>query len=107
MLETKTEVFCGVARLPSEMASAEPSSYLAIELEIDMDCQVITDLGFTACPTLCESLLRTLLVGNNLVEGVQSARLVIEERYHGSGKRAVVAALNNALQEYEKRKANA
>ena len=80
MLDTKTELFCGVVRLPREMAFAEPSSYLAIELERDMESRVVTDLGFTACPILFENLLKAVLVGNDPVEGVAQAKQVMELR---------------------------
>ena len=50
MLDTETEMFCGVGRLPREMASAGPSAYLAIEIEVDMAKQVVSDMTGTALP---------------------------------------------------------
>lgn len=99
--DAMTEVFCGVAKLPKEMASAEPSSYLAIEMAVDMKRQVVTDLAFTACPKLVESLLTTILLGKGPVDGVKEAVPIIERRHHSLGKRAVIAALKNSVQEYQ------
>ena len=50
MLDTEAEVFCAVARLPREMASAEPLAYLAIEIEVNMAKQVVSDMTGTALP---------------------------------------------------------
>ena len=50
MLDTEAEVFCAVARLPTEMASAEPSAFLAIEIEVDMAKQVVSNMTGTALP---------------------------------------------------------
>ena len=99
------EVFCGVARLPRAMAALEPSSYLAVELEVDMENQTIVAVAFTAFPVLCENLLDDILLGKEPSAGVAEARLMIEERYHSAAKAAVVAALQNALQEYQRRRA--
>jgi len=96
------EVFYGTSRLPKEMASAEGSSYLAIEMEVDMDHQLISGLAFSACPELCVDMLQSLLLGQDPVVGVSAAKLAVEERYHGIGKRAVIAALDNVIFEYQR-----
>lgn len=75
-----TEIFCGVARLPREMASTEPSSYLSVELEVDMERQVITDTGFTSFPLLLQKMVSTLVLGTEPAVGVAVARSMIEER---------------------------
>ena len=36
MLDMETEGYSAVAKLPTEVASAEPSAYLVIEIEADM-----------------------------------------------------------------------
>ena len=99
------EIFSGVARLPREMAAGEPSAYLAVEVEIDMKRGTITDLACTAFPVLCESMLKSVLLGKELAAGIAGARSMMEERYHGAGKPAMLAALQNTLQEYERRTA--
>ena len=100
---TTTEIFCGVARLPRTMAAAEPSAYLAVELEIDMEGRTIVDLACTAVPVLCENILRNVLLGNEPTAGIAETRLTMEKRYHGAGKAAIIAALQNVLQEYQRR----
>ena len=95
MLNTNSEVFCGVARLPREMAAAEPSAYLAVELEIDMESQIIVDVACTAFPLLCESIVKTLLIGKDPIAGINEAKSILEERYHSIGKAVVMAAIQN------------
>ena len=104
VVSTTVEIFCGVARLPREMSAGEPSAYLAVELEIDMESQTIADLACTAFPVLCESMLKTVLLGKEPVAGIAEARLMMEERYHGTGRAAMTTALQNALQEYQTRR---
>jgi len=103
--DANKEVFCGVARLPREMSSADHSAYVAIEMEVDMEQQVVTDVVITACPRLCESMVITNMLGKNPVDGVAAAKAVIEGRYHGVAKGAVIAALQNNLQEFLHRRA--
>ena len=104
MVNGTTEVFCGVARLPREMADGETSSCLAIEMEVDIEKQVIANLAFTACPKLFESMLLTALLGKDPADGIAAAKSMMEERYHGVGKAAGIAALKNCLQEYQRRR---
>ena len=98
--DTNTEIFCGVARLPREMSAAEPSAYLAIEIEVDMERQVVTDLAFTACPSLCETIVKRNLIGRDPVDGIPEVKSMMERRYHGVAKGALMAALENSLQAY-------
>ena len=99
------EIFAGVARLPREMAAGEPSAYLAIEFEIDMECNTINDVACTAIPVLCEHVLKSVLMGKEPAASIAEAQLTLETRYHGIGKAAILAALGNALQEYKHKKA--
>ena len=105
LLSTKSEVFCGVARLPREMTAGEPSAYLAVELEIDMESQTVLDLACTAFPVLCENMMKTVLIGKEPVAGITEAKSMMAERFHGTGKAAITAALQNVLQEYQRRMA--
>ena len=91
------EIFCGVARLPREMAALEPSIYLAVELEVDMESQTIVDVACTALPVLCENMLETALLGKEPVAGVAEARLMLKDRYHSIAKAAVDAALQTCF----------
>jgi len=50
MLNTETEVSCAVTRLQREMAPAEPSAYMAAEIEIDRAKQVVSGMTGTALP---------------------------------------------------------
>lgn len=87
------------------MAFVEPLSYLAIEIEVDMEKQVVTDVVVTSCPRLCESMVVTYIIGKNPVDGIAGAKEIIEQRYHGLAKGAIMAALQNTLQEYLRRRA--
>lgn len=95
-----TEIFCGVARLPREMAAMEPSTYLAIEVAVDMKTEVVTDVACTAFPILCERLVVDRLMGKPVSPAFEELREILESRYHGMGKRAIIAALGNAFTIY-------
>ena len=84
----RTEIFGGVARLPQEMASGEPSSYLAIEVEVDMESGLVVSAACTAVPTLVEGLIISLLEGQRADTALMSISKELEQRYHGSAKRA-------------------
>jgi len=89
-----------MARLPREMASGESTSYLVIEMEVDMEKEVIIRLAFTACPQHCKILLTTAMLGKGPGDGVAAEKLAMEERYHIAGVGAVIAALQNTFQDY-------
>jgi hypothetical protein len=95
-----TQIFCGVARLPREMASMDPNSYLAIEIAVNINTGVIADVACTSLPVLCERLVHDSLVGRPVAAAFEELRGALEDRYHGTGKRAMLAAVGNAAAAY-------
>ena len=96
----EAEIFCGVARLPREMASMEPNSYLAVEIAVNRGTEIIVDVACTSFPVLGERLIVDYLIGKRVAQALEELREVLESRYHGAGKRAMVAALANAVATY-------
>lgn len=95
-----TQIFCGVARLPREMASMDPNSYLAIEIAVNTKTGIITDVGCTAFPVLCERMVHNSLVGRPMALAIEQLSRALEDGYHGAGKRAMLAAVGNAAATY-------
>ena len=97
----ETEIFCGVARLPREMAAMEPNSFLAVELAVNVNTGIIADVACTSFPVLGERMVHDYLIGKPLAGALVDLAGNLESRYHGTGKRAMIAALGNAAAAYD------
>lgn len=102
----KVEIFCGIARLPREMASMDPNSYLAVEIAVNGDTSVIEDVVCTSFPILGERMIHDYLVGKPVSDTLEPLQALLETRYHGLGKPAMIAALGNVAACYTSNSGN-
>ena len=80
------------------------SFYMAFE--VDEQNETVLDFGCTHTLELTEVYLRKLFVGQNFTEINQSLEIVLDRRYGGSSKKAVLVAYQNALKRYQLMKRN-
>ena len=75
------------------------SFYMAFE--VDEQNETVLDFGCTHTLELTEVYLRKLFVGQNFTEINQWLEVVLDRRYGGSSKKAVLVAYQNALKRYQ------
>lgn len=100
--EKKTLFFAGHARLPQGMAAQNIFESLSITVEIDARYSVILEASCTLVTDHGKAFIRNLLWGHSLRDGVDELILAIQQRYHGRASNALIAAVKDLYQQYEK-----
>jgi hypothetical protein len=98
----ETLIFVGHARLPENITAKHVFDVFGLEIEVDPRNNTIVDASCTAIPTLGEKFVLDLLVGHNLEDGIDDIIGRIERRYFGPAQRAIISALINAYERYQK-----
>ena len=98
----KTLFFVGHARLPENITARHVYGVFGLELEVDPRTDVVVDASCRLIPSLGEKFILDLLMGHRLTEGIMGLIAEIEARYFGASQRAIVAALENAYERYQR-----
>ena len=101
-LRPETIVIAGSARLPEDVAAKHVFGSVTIELEVDLADKTIVDISSTLVPTLGEKILRNVLLGNKIDEGIEEAIIQLDSRFFNVTRRAMIAALEDAFRWYKK-----
>jgi len=101
-LRPNTIVVAGSARLPENSTAKHVFGYLTIELGIDPGDSMIVDISCTLLPSLGKKMLRNALLGSKIGEGIKDAIRQLEERFSGSTKKAMIAALEDVYERYKR-----
>lgn len=94
--------YAGHARLPQGMAAQNMFESLSITVEVDPKYAVIIEASCTLATEHGRDFVRDLLRGHSLRDGVGSLITVIQQRYAGRAAPALIAALKDLEQQYEK-----
>ena len=94
-----TMLFAGHARLPQSVAPIDGCHVVYLELAVEEQGR-ITQVGIAGAPPLAGDLLRNLLVGHTLADGVEQVTDAIARRYVGVTQRALAAAVLSAYETY-------
>ena len=78
----------------------EPNSYWAVEIAVNVKEEMIVDVACISVPVLCERMVRDYLLGKPVTGTLETLEELLESKYHGIGKRAMIAALGNATAIY-------
>ncbi len=101
-LRPETIVIAGSARLPKDVTTQHVFGCITIELEVDLADKTIVDISCTLVPTLGEKMLRNVLLGNKIDEGIEEAIIQLDSRFFNVTKKAVIAALEDAYRWYKR-----
>jgi hypothetical protein len=91
----------GYARIPQGITANQLYKVLGIAVEVETETGEIRDADCTLATTVGKRFFRELVVGYNLEAGVEPLVRMFEDRYYGSAKKAVIAALRVVEQRYE------
>lgn len=103
MRQNSSTIFIvGHARLPESVSGGNSCGFLMVELEVNIATGIVVDACCNALSGMGQRFLAGLLVGRNLDESRESAIGEIEERYFGAAKKAILSALENACERYDR-----
>ncbi|HEY8418137.1 MAG TPA: DUF3870 domain-containing protein [Limnochordales bacterium] len=98
----RTVFLAGHARLPQGVAAQSVYDSLALGVEIDARYHVILQADCTLATELANDFVRRLLRGYSLRDGFEPLVQAVRNEYRGAAQRALVAALKDLEQEYQR-----
>ncbi len=96
----RTAYFCGNARTPMTMANISNSNNLILGLLIDLETGVIIDVSVTLITTLAKDVVKSYLVGRNVIEEYDAIVEEISFRHVGDATRPMLKALADIRRNY-------
>ncbi|MGG1660898.1 DUF3870 domain-containing protein [Brevibacillus sp. NRS-1366] len=95
----------GYARLPEGMTAKEVYGVLGIGLMVDFLTGEIVAAESTLVRKSGNDFICSMLIGHNILKhGIDEPVSLIERRYFGTGKRAIIAAIKDAYKSFEEYK---
>ena len=86
-------LFSGYARIPSNTTAQKFYEEMALVITVDMNTGVIHDAECTVVTELAKKFVRSLMVGYNMNDGIESLTAVVERHYQGHLRRALISSL--------------
>lgn len=99
---SKTVFLAGHGALPQGMAAKGPYEYLAVVVEIDRKYGVIVDVQCTLVTDLANNIVRRVLKGYCLRDGIDGVINEIIDVYNGAARNAIIACLKDIGREYSR-----
>jgi hypothetical protein len=88
-------LFIGHAKLPAGSAARDVSEILALACVVDPRYGVILDVSDTLVTDSAKMIIQDVLIGQNLLEGLDAAIQELHDRYHGAALPALEACLKD------------
>jgi hypothetical protein len=101
MGEIKTVVCTGYSKLPEGMAAKTMFGVMGVGLEVDPATDQVVNASSTFVTNMCTDFIKSILVGHDLNHGVDKPIREFELRYYGLGKKAIIAAIRDAYNQFE------
>lgn len=95
-----TIVFVGHARLPQALGSQGAPTVVSVEVEVDVATRQIVDASCSPVPHLGERMVRDMLLGRNLDDGLDAVATELQHRYISPSQRALSTAICNVYESY-------
>lgn len=83
----------GYAKLPTSITAEKLYKVIAIGVEIDPKTGIIVEADCTLATEVGRNFLKKLIKGYCLFDGIDSLIKIIETRYYGSARKAIITAL--------------
>lgn len=99
-MPTSTVVFAGHARLPQGSGERLASAVVTVEAEVDTATGEIVDATCYPASRLAERLVRSILRGRNLQDGLDASAEELLRRYISPSQRALATAVANVYETY-------
>lgn len=96
-----SSIICvGYSRLPEGMTGYKLYGSMGVGLEIDVKTNKIINATATFVTSMCTSFLCDIFKGHDVNQGIEEPIKKFEEKYYGMGKKAIIAAVNDAYNQY-------
>lgn len=99
---SKTVFLAGHGALPQGMAAKGLYEHLAVVVEIDRQHGVIVDAQCTLVTDLANNIVRRVLIGHCLNDGIDGIINEIIDVYNGAARNAIIACFKDLGREFNK-----
>lgn len=96
-----TIFFTGHAKLPSAITAEKLYEVIAIGVEVDPQTGVIIDSDCTLATDVGKKFFKKITIGYSLKNGIEPLTSIIEKRYHGSARKAIITALKLIYEKWQ------
>ena len=93
-------LFSGYAKLPTNTTAQKIFDELALVILVDLETGVIHNAECTMVTGIAKEFVNSLLVGYCLDRGLEPLVALIEHKYHGHLKKALITAVKMVCSEY-------
>ena len=94
--EPGTIFVTGVAKVAKDDPIASSYQVFFVSLVVDHDTGVIVDATFNTARDMTKDFIRSILVGGNLVSGLEELSAQIRQRFFGLAQKPLLVALKDA-----------
>lgn len=98
--QNNTWYITGHAQLPSDIPAYQLFKTVVIGLEVEPETGLITRAYCTLATPVARNIIASIIKGHNIPQDETLIIKEIDERYHGTSKKAVIYAFREAVKEY-------
>lgn len=95
-----TAYFCGYAKLPSALPTTTTNSGLTLGIKIELESGKMLDVSVTLLSDLAIEMVKSYLVGRNIVDDYDAVAEEIQYRHQGVAAKPIIKALNDIRRNY-------
>lgn len=100
-MRTDTIICSGYSKLPDGMPAKNLFGVMGVGMEVDPQTCCVVNASSTFVTNMCADFVKSILVGHNLNTGIDAPIHEFEQRYFGLGKKAIIAAIRDAYNQFE------
>lgn len=96
----ETVFFSGYAKLPSGITATEMYRVIGVVVVVDMTTETIIEADCALATETARNFIIKIIAGHSLVNGIEPLLKIIDTRYQGSAKKAIITALKIIYDKY-------
>lgn len=100
MLDPPYVLVAGYARLPQSTGAGVLYQHLTVIAKVECETSTVLDVSTTLATSLADAFVREQLVGVNLLHDVDRFVEIVEARYWGNGRKAIIGAVRDMARRY-------
>ncbi len=93
--------FSGYAKLPSGITATEMYRVIGVMIVVDMETETVLEADCTLITETGRNFVRSIIAGFCLAKGIEPLLGIIDLRYQGNAKRAIITALRIIYDKYK------
>lgn len=93
--------FSGYAKLPAGITATEVYRVIGVVVVVDMETDTIMETDCTLATETGRNFVRNIITDFCMADGIDPLLRIIDSRYQGSAKRAIITALRIIYDKYK------